>query len=65
MKDKIRIYRMIIVPLKGWNFSSIGEKPKGIKIPFRKIQPIEGRECLLSFCGASCAFQFDAQKYKD
>jgi hypothetical protein len=33
----IIVQRLIIVHLKRWNSSSIGEEPKRIKIPFRNI----------------------------
>jgi hypothetical protein len=65
MDDKIIIHRLIIVPFKGWKSSSIGEELKRIKIPFRKIQEIEVRKCLLSFGGESCVFKFAVQKYND
>ena len=36
MQDKVTVYRLIMVPLKGWMSSNIWQQPKQIEILFRK-----------------------------
>jgi hypothetical protein len=36
MQDEVTIYRMILIPLKGWKSSNIWEQPYESKILYRK-----------------------------
>jgi len=66
MQDEVTIYRLIIVPLKGWKTQTFGKKFNKSKFySGRNYEHIEVIECLLSFGAESCVLHFVIQKYKD